>query len=95
MLDATERKTLAWCSFIAGVLCLIPGEQIQGPFEWSRRWELMFQLLRRFPEHRAAQIAWTISAICLIHHLWKSRTEAASTPETPTSPEESARTGGA
>ena len=92
MLDATERKTLAWCTFIAGVLCLIPGETPRGP----RVWDFVRQVvLDRLLDHRATQIAWTICAICVIHHLWKCRTEAVSPPATPTPPAESARTDGA
>ncbi|MDI3284646.1 hypothetical protein [Polyangium sp. 15x6] len=92
MLTATERKTLAWCTFIAGVLCLIPGETPRGPRIWDYARQV---LLDRLLEHRATQIAWVIAAVIVIHHVWKSRSEAASTPGDASSPAESARTGGA
>lgn len=92
MLDATERKTLAWCTFIAGVLCLIPGETPRGPRVWDYARQV---LLDRLLEHRATQIAWAICAILVIHHVWKSRTEAVTTPADATPPAESARTDGA
>ncbi|MDC3953182.1 hypothetical protein [Polyangium jinanense] len=92
MLTATERKTLAWSAFLAGVLCLIPGETPRGPRIWDYARQV---LLDRLLEHRATQIAWVIAALILIHHVWRSRTEAGSTPGDATPAEESARTGGA
>lgn len=73
MLDATERKTLAWCAFIAGVLCLIPGETPHGP----RWWNYIVQVLGRTLEHRATQMAWALCAALCVFHLWKSKKEEA------------------
>jgi hypothetical protein len=90
MLDATERKTLAWCTFIAGVLCVIPGETPRGP----RVWDYLRQVLvDRLLEHRSTQIAWAISAALVIHHLWRTRKEEAANAKAPTSPEAPASVG--
>jgi hypothetical protein len=71
MLDATERKTLAWCMFIAGVLCLIPGEIPKGPapLDYAR------QIVGRLLDHHATHGAWTISMILVAYHLRQSRKE--------------------
>ena len=71
MLDATERKTLAWSAFLAGVLCLIPGEALKGP-----RWiDGMRQLAMRVFEHRATQIAWGLCLVLAAYHLYRARQE--------------------
>jgi hypothetical protein len=72
MLDATERKTLAWSAFIAGVLCLIPGEVPKGP----RPLDYLLQVLGRMLDHRATQGAWALCALFVAYHLWKTRKEA-------------------
>jgi hypothetical protein len=90
MLDATERKTLAWCTFIAGVLTLIPGETPRGP----RVWDYLRQVIvDRLLEHRATQIAWAICAALVIHHLWRSRKEEAASAKGAMSPEAPASVG--
>lgn len=71
MLDATERKTLAWCMFAAGVLCLIPGEIPKGPTAI----EYMKQVLGRILDHHSSHIAWTLCAIMAAHHVWRLKKE--------------------
>jgi len=96
MLDATERKTLAWSTFIAGVLCLIPGETPRGPRIGDYLRQVIFD---RFLGHHATQIAWAICLGLVVHHLWRSRKEEAASAKGEGSPEgaagESARAGGA
>jgi len=88
MLDATERKTLAWCTFAAGVLCLIPGEQPHWPqagHHASKIVNFAIQLVEmarqlivmRVLEHRATQGAWGLCAILVGYHFWKTRKEEA------------------
>jgi hypothetical protein len=77
MLDATERKTLAWCTFITGVLCLIPGETPRGP----RVLDYTIQVFGRVLEHHATQGAWAICAVIVVYHLWRTRKDAQ--PEAP------------
>jgi len=73
MLDATERKTLAWCMFIAGVLCLIPGEIPKGPtpLDYAR------QVVGRLLDHRATHGAWAIALLLVGYHFWRLRKEEA------------------
>jgi Na+/melibiose symporter-like transporter len=87
MLDATERKTLAWCAFVAGVLCLIPGETPQGP----RWWNFVVQVLARMLEHRATQIAWALCAAIVAYHLIRTRKEEAAVQAPPAGDAESGR----
>ncbi len=101
MLDATERKTLAWITFVAGVLCLIPGDTPKGP----RPWDYAREVLGRIVDHHATQIAWVLCLLLVAHHLWRTRREEAasaeapasssSSPADPTPPAESARTSSA
>jgi hypothetical protein len=65
LLDATERKTLAWSFFLAGVLCYIPGEPLRGP----RLLDVLRQLGVRFVEHHATQIAWGLCILIVAYHL--------------------------
>ena len=76
MLDATERKTLAWCMFIAGVLCLIPGDIPKGPtpLDYAR------QVLGRLLDHRATHGAWAIAFLLLTYHFWRLRKDEAEMP---------------
>jgi hypothetical protein len=78
MLDATERKTLAWSTFVAGVLTLIPGEVPKGP----RYIDYVVQVLGRLLDHRATQGAWMLCAILVVYHLWKERKELQPKKET-------------
>ena len=75
MLDATERKTLAWCMFAAGVLCLIPGEIPKGPaaLDYAR------QVVGRLLDHRATHGAWFICLLMVVHHHWRSQQERVET----------------
>jgi hypothetical protein len=75
MLDATERKTLAWCMFGAGVLCLIPGEIPKGPalLDYVR------QVVGRLLDHHATHGAWGICMLMVAHHLWRLRKEQTET----------------
>lgn len=70
-LNATERKTLAWCMFAAGVLCLIPGEIPKGPLplDYAR------QVVGRFLDHHASHGAWAICAILVAYHVRQVRKE--------------------
>lgn len=87
MLDATERKTLAWSAFIAGVLCLIPGEQLHHALKGPRPVDYVVQFLRdglvrdRLLAHHATHIAWVICAALVAHHLWRTRKEEAAEAE--------------
>lgn len=71
MLDATERKTLNWCMFLTGVLCLIPGEIPKGPtpLEYAR------QVIWRMLDHHATHGAWAICLVMAIYHVRQLRKE--------------------
>ena len=73
MLDATERKTLIWCAFIAGILCLIPGETPKGP----KPLDYVLQLSGRMLAHHATQMAWGLALILCAYHVFKTRKEDA------------------
>jgi hypothetical protein len=71
MLDATERKTLVWCTFLAGVLCLIPGEIPKGPAPL----DYVRQVVGRLLDHHATHGAWAISIALIAYHVRQSRKE--------------------
>lgn len=79
MLDATERKTLTWCAFIAGILCLIPGEQPKGP----RIIDYALQLAGRIFVHHATQMAWALALGLGLYHIVRTRKELAAAPPAP------------
>jgi len=89
MLDATERKTLAWCMFAAGVLCLIPGEIPKGPtpLDYAR------QVVTRLLDHHASHGAWAICALMAAYHLWRLRKEESAEPAQPDQPDQLASQG--
>jgi hypothetical protein len=83
MLDATERKTLAWCMFAAGVLCLIPGEIPKGPalLDYAR------QVVGRLLDHRATHGAWILAALLAGYHVLQLRKEAETATNKPALPQ--------
>jgi len=74
MLDATERKTLAWSAFIAGVLCVIPGEVPKGPRIVDYLWQAV---PGRILDHHATQIAWGLAFLLVVYHLRRLKLEEA------------------
>ncbi len=90
MLDATERKTLAWSAFIAGVLLVIPGETPRGP----RIADYAIQILGRFLDHHATQISWALCVAFVAHHLWKSKKEEKAAAPAPAPPAVNPETSG-